>query len=32
MPEYPKLGRMTAFILKLFERVNLQPEYYKEQT
>lgn len=30
VPEYPKFGRMTVLLFKLFKKVNLQPEYYKD--
>ena len=30
LPEYPRLGRMTVVLFKLFKKVNLQPEYYKD--
>ena len=30
IPEYPRFERMTAQLFKLFKKVNLQPEYYKD--
>ena len=30
VPEYPRYGRMTVLLFKLFKKVQLQPEYYKD--